>query len=68
MLDQLSHDRLIAKLQHFANSIKQRKIEKESLSIVLEQSDLKSEIRSEILIYEEIMEEYYEVFKDILYR
>lgn len=68
MIDPVSHDRLIAKLQHFAECMHQRKLEKEALSIALNKSNLKSKVISEISIYSEIIEEYYDVFKDILYR
>ena len=68
MFDQARHDRFIAKLQHFGDSIKQRVLEKETLSIAVDDKSLKSEIISEILIYQEIIDDYYECFKDILHR
>lgn len=68
MLDQALRDRLIAKLQHFADSLQQRKLEKETLSIFITDKSIRSEILREILIYEEIIEEYYSDFKDILTR
>lgn len=67
-MNQLSHDRLIAKLQRFADTMQQRKLEKEALSIVLGKCELQSEIRSEILIYEEILDSYYDTFEEILTR
>jgi hypothetical protein len=66
MIDQRSHDRLIAKLQHFADYMHQRKLEKEALSITLHRSSLKSDIKNQILIYQEILEEYHLEFKDII--
>lgn len=68
MQNQESGDRLIAKLQYFADSMNQRKLEKEALSIVVHEKSLRSEIRSEILIYDQIIDEYHDIFKDILYR
>jgi hypothetical protein len=68
MSNYLSHDQVIAKIQHFADSLQQRKLEKEALSIVISDKSLKSEIRSEILIYEEILEDYDDTFQDILVR
>lgn len=65
---QTSHDRIIAKLQHFADSMQQHKKEKEHLSMTLGKCDLQSEIRSEILIYEEILNCYYDEFQEILTR
>lgn len=61
-------DRCIAKLQYFADYMQQRVLEKESLAVVLGQSDLTSDIRTEILVYEEILEEYYKIFEDILHK
>ena len=68
MSDYLNHDQIIAKIQHFADFMTQKKLEKEALSIVLDKSDLKSCIISEILIYQEIIEEYYTDFEHILHR
>lgn len=68
MIDLQQHDKVIAKLQYFADNMHQRKLEKEALSIAIEDKELKSEIRSEILIYEEIIQEYYATFKDIICR
>ncbi len=68
MSNQLTHDQIIAKLQHFADSLRQRKIEKEALSIALEKGDQKIEVYNQILIYEEIIEEYHSSFEDIIFR
>lgn len=68
MLKDLSHDQVIAKIQRFADTISQRKLEKESLAITIEKSELQSDLRIEILIYEEILDEYYIFFEEILSR
>lgn len=68
MQNQLTHDQVIAKLQHFADSLRQRKIEKESLSIALGKGEQKTEVYNQILIYEEIIEEYYKTFENIVVR
>lgn len=68
MTDQLSHDRAIAKLQHFADFMQQRVLEKESLAVVLGKCDLVSDIRTEIIVYNEIIEEYYKIFDEILHK
>lgn|GEM_PF-5735458 len=67
-IQQTSHDRIIAKLQYFADSMQQHKKEKEALSMTLGKCDLQSYIRSEILIYDEILECYYDTFEEILTR
>jgi len=66
MQEQLNHDRVIAKLQHFADSIRQRKLEKESLVIVI--GDKEKSLKEQISVYEEILEEYYTFFEEILSR
>ena len=67
-IQQTSHDRVIAKLQHFADALQQRKKEKEALSMVLEKSILQEDLKSEILVYEEILNDYYDEFQEILTR
>lgn len=64
----LSHDRIIAKLQHFADMLQQSKLEKEALSIALGECKHQTEIRNTILIYEEILGDYYDEFQEILMR
>lgn len=63
-----AYDRLIAKLQHFADTLNQRKLDKEVLSIISDDKSIRSELHTQIFIYEEIIEEYYGDFKDILFR
>lgn len=64
----LSHDRIIAKLQHFADMLQQSKLEKEALSIALGEGKNQNDIRKEILVYEEILGDYYDEFQEILSR
>lgn len=69
MLDQLSHDRTIAKLQHFSDMLKQSKIDSESLLLTIDHECCEKEkIINQILLYEEILKDYYDIFKDVLYR
>lgn len=69
MQDPSTHDQVIAKLQHFAEFIKQSKLEKETLMIVLGQDYEDREcLKNKILIYQEILEEYHKIFQDIIYR
>lgn len=68
MQNHLTHDQIIAKLQHFADGLRQRKIEKEALSITLGKCEQHSELHNQILIYEEIIEEYHNSFEDIIFR
>jgi hypothetical protein len=63
-----THDQIIAKLQFFADSLRLHKLEKEALSISLDKSEKKTEMYSQILIYEEIIEEYHATFQDIICR
>lgn len=69
MLDQLSHDRTIAKLQHFSDMLKQSKIDSESLLLTIDHDCCEKEkIVNQILLYDEILKEYHVIFEDILYR
>jgi hypothetical protein len=68
MSNLLTHDQIIAKLQQFADGLRQRKLEKEALSIGLEKGSQKTEVYNQILIYEEIIEEYHNSFEDIIFR
>ena len=68
MNDNTSHDRIIAKLQHFADSLKQTQMEKESLLLTIQQDSCEKEkMKTQIFIYEKISKEYYDMFQDILY-
>lgn len=62
------NDRNIAKLQYFADMMGQRVLEKESLAVILTDENLKSDIRTEIMIYNEILYEYNKLFEDILHK
>jgi hypothetical protein len=69
MFDQLSHDRTIAKLQHFSDLLKQSKIDSESLLLTIDHDCCEKEkIVNQILLYDEILKEYHVIFEDILYR
>jgi len=68
MINEGHHERLIAKLQYFADFIQQTKLEQEALSIVIDDKILRLDIQKRILIYQQIGEEYHDIFKDILYR
>lgn len=62
----LTHDQVIAKVQHFSDSLKQRKLEKESLHMTMEDKSIKLAIHNEILIYAEILKDYNEEFQQII--
>lgn len=69
MRDPIFHDRLVAKLQYFADVLKHTKIEKETCLISLDIKSLEKEnLKNQIFLYQEILNEYYETFDDILYR
>lgn len=66
MTDCDHHDQIIAKIQAFADWMKQSKQEKESYALLLAESEEKNQVRKEILIYNEILVEYFEIFGEIL--
>lgn len=68
MYDCTNHDQIICKIQYFENLLNQKVLEKQSLAIGINQPEIKSEIRTKILIYEEILEEYHQIFDDILHK
>jgi hypothetical protein len=68
MSNHQTHDQVIAKLQHFADNLHNRKLEKEALSLSLDKSEKKTEVYNEILIYEEIIDEYHQIFENIIVR
>ena len=69
MQNYASRDQLIAKIQHFADSIKSYQIEKETLLIVTPPENCQREkFREAIFVYEEILKEYYTVFDSILHK
>ena len=63
-----NHDKIIAKLQHFADKLDQKRLEKEALAISVGFCVLQTEIKSEISVYQEILDEYYDEFQEILTR
>lgn len=69
MIENSSHDQIIARVQHFGDMLKQIQLEKESLFLIFsEKSTEKEQMKEQIIICEEIAKHYYEIFKDILYR
>lgn len=60
------HDQMIAKVQHFADKLKQIILEKEALALILRNGNLK-EINIEISVYQKISDDYDTVFKNILF-
>ena len=59
--------KLIARLQYFADNMNQRKQEKERISLGMNKGECKEIARNQIILYEEIIEEYHDIFKEILY-
>ncbi len=68
MLDLTHHDRLMCKLQYFADMLNQARLEKQALAIVVVDENLKKELKNEIFIYDEIISQYDQIFNDILHR
>ena len=62
----LTHDQVIAKVQHFADTLKQIKLEKEAQHISIEDKSIKLYLHNEIIIYSEILDEYKKEFQQIL--
>lgn len=64
------HDKVIAKLQYFAEMLRQRHIEKQSLLIVLgkQENCEKEKIKEQINTIHQTLEDYYDLFDEILYR
>lgn len=70
MNDLRLHDQIIAKIQHFAELIKQHQNEKEMFLFTSISEDIceKEKFKIQILLCEELLKEYYQIFDDILYR
>ncbi len=69
MSDQASHDRQIAKIQHFAEVLNQILKEKEILLLTIDRESCEKErLKDQILLCHEMLKEYYQIFDDILYR
>ena len=68
MQDVGSHDKIIARIQHFSEVLQQIKLEKESLMLVISESCEKEKLKDQVLVCEELLEHYYKIFDDILYR
>lgn len=68
-MNQLTHDRLVAKLQHFADLLNQTQIDKESRLLSIDRESCEKEkLKTEIFLCHQISNEYYEIFEDIIYR
>lgn len=62
-------DKLIAKIQYFADIIEVKINEMDSLTYALnDEKAMLTSLKKEISIYQEILEIYNNLFKDILYR
>lgn len=69
MNDHIHYDQVIARIQHFAESLKQKQLEKEALAIAIDdKEEYEADLRSQIKVCQEIMKEYFELFEEILYR
>ncbi len=63
-----NHDKVIAKIQYFADFLNQRALEKEAWIIAMKDTEINGETRAEIYAYSEIMIEYHKTFSEILYK
>ena len=66
MCESCCHNQIIAKIQHFSELLNACILEKETLSIVIHDKDMKNHLLLEILVYEEILTQYDDIFKNIL--
>lgn len=70
MIDQnISHDRAIAKIQHFWEILKQQQRDKEAYLLTIDRDcDEKEKLKNQIFLLEELNREYYNLFYEIIYR
>jgi hypothetical protein len=69
MSNQSQHDRLLCKIQHFANLMQNIQAEKENLLISIDRDSCEKDIlKNQIYLCQELEKEYYQIFDDILYR
>lgn len=69
MIENINSNRLIAKLQHFADNINQRKVDAEFLLITTPNKNCESEkVKESIFLYDKILQDYYDMFDEILDR
>lgn len=66
MCESCCHNQIIAKIQHFSEVLDRTALEKESLSIVIDDKQIREELHKEILIYRELSKQYDEIFKNIV--
>lgn len=69
MPENARYERLIAKLQHFADGLNQLKIDAE-FSLITTSSEIcqRDKVKDSIFLYDKILKEYYDVFDEILDR
>jgi Trp operon repressor len=69
MIDLRSKDKIIAKIQHFAELIQQLQRDKENLLLTIDRENCEREkLKTQIFICHELLKEYHQIFDDILYR
>jgi len=67
MLKSKASGNLIDKLQYFADAMDKKKCEKEIVAIGMNRGECKEVVKNQIILYEEIIEEYHDIFKELLY-
>lgn len=70
MTDQLQHDKIVAKIQHYADLLRQYQNDKENLLLTTatERDCEREKLKHQILLCQELLKDYYQIFDDILYR
>lgn len=69
MNEQIIHDRIIAKIQHYAEFLRHMQIDKEHTLLSNQSKTPENErIKSQLFVCQELLKEYYNIFDDILYR
>lgn len=66
MLDRTYQAKIIAKIRHFAEYVSEKKGDEECLAITLHECDTKKACKQKILVYQEIIDEYYNLFDEIV--
>jgi len=67
MNDYASQCQVIAKIQHFLEYLQQSQLEKQALAIALGKSEQDECLKDQILIYQELIDHYHGLFKEILH-
>jgi hypothetical protein len=69
MNDLTQHNQIIAKIQHFADSLRLHESERENILLTLSDTGCdKLKLKHQILLCQELSKEYYQMFDDILYK